>query len=138
MNVRELTREFVRAYNEHDIDGVASLYAQTGEHREIAQNTARRGPAEIGAGFAHFLDAFPDAHWREEHVLCDGSLAAVSYHLTGSLRGRLGPFEPGGQRLDMRGMHLLCAGAGRLAWTADYWDAATFARQMRERDGRQA
>jgi hypothetical protein len=43
----------------------------------------------------------------------------------------MGPFEPAGQRLDLEGMHLLEVGAEGITSSADYWDAATFARQMR-------
>jgi predicted ester cyclase len=127
----ELVGAYLDAHNGHAPDAVAALYQDGGEHREIAQGAVRRGPQDIGAGLAHFLQAFPDAHWEPEHVVIDGPLAAVPYRLTGTLQARLGPFEPQGQPLDLHGIHLIHTVDGAIAWTADYWDAATFGRQMR-------
>ena len=62
-----------------------------------------------------------------------GDGAAVAYLLTGTLQGRLGPFEPAGQRLELRGVHVLKAKAGAIDLCEDYWDAGTFGRQMRTR-----
>lgn len=131
MSAAELLRAFLDAYNAHDVDAAVALYAPDGEHREIAQGAVRRGHADLLAGLTHFLAAFPDARWQVDRTVADAQTAVATYTLGGTLRQRLGPFEPAGQRVELPGTLVLARGEdGRIAWSADYWDAATFGRQM--------
>jgi steroid delta-isomerase-like uncharacterized protein len=120
------------AYNRHDAAGAAALYAAGATHGDVAQDRVVEGPEAIAQGLRRFFAAFPDARWSAEHVLANGDHATASYRLTGTLRGRLGPFEPAGQRLALRGVHVVQTGVdGRIASSVDYWDGAVFAGQMR-------
>jgi steroid delta-isomerase-like uncharacterized protein len=121
------------AYNAHDAATAVALYRDDGEHREIAQGGSHRGHHELRSSLEHFLAAFPDAHWEPVGVTGGASLAAAPYRLTGTLSAPLGPFVPTGQRLDIEGVMVACVDDERslIAWTADYWDAGTFARQMK-------
>lgn len=124
-------QELYDAYNRHDPGRVAALYAAQGTHEDVAQSRVATGPEAVRAGLEHFLAAFPDARWEPERIVGEGSRATAAYRLTGTLRGPLGPLRPEGQRLDLRGVHVLqTAHDGRIERTVDYWDGATFARQM--------
>jgi flavin reductase (DIM6/NTAB) family NADH-FMN oxidoreductase RutF/predicted ester cyclase len=115
--------------------GAARLYAACATHEDVAQDRVVEGPEAIGQGLERFFAAFPDARWAAEHVLANGDRATASYRLTGTLRGQLGPFEPAGQRLALRGVHVVQTAAdGSIASSADYWDGAELARQMRGAD----
>lgn len=118
------------AYNAADPAAAAALYSPRGRHVEIATGAERTGREAIEQGLRVFLTAFPDAAWRERRRLTDGRLGAVAYELTGTLRAQLGPFAPDGQRLELRGVHLLTVGVDGIESLEDYWDAATFGRQM--------
>ncbi|MEA2292136.1 MAG: hypothetical protein QOF17_1156 [Solirubrobacteraceae bacterium] len=122
---------FYAAYNRADADAAAALYAPDGRHVETAQGRVATGREEVAAGLRHFLESFPDARWAPERTIVDGDHAAVPYVLTGTLRKRLGPFEPAGQALELRGVHLFTLGGGSIRATEDVWDSGTFARQMR-------
>jgi steroid delta-isomerase-like uncharacterized protein len=119
------------AYNAHDVERIASLYAASGQHVEIAQGRAVQGRQAIRQGLDDFLAAFPDAHWAQDEVIATATGAAIAYTLTGSLHRQLGPFGAHGQRLELRGMHLLRLSGTEIVESRDYWDSATFARQMR-------
>jgi predicted ester cyclase len=129
--VAELVVAYVEAHNAHDPDAVGGLYAPDGRHREIATGGERTGHSEIAGGLVRFFAAFPDARWEVGVPLLDGDRAAVPYRLTATLTSRMGPFEPAGQRLDLAGLYLIELAPDGIASSADYWDAATFARQMR-------
>ncbi len=131
MEIEELVDSLYAAYNRHDPAAAAALYAPDGRHVEIAQGSERTGPDAIREGLEHFLRAFPDVRWEERLRIASGERAAVAYVLTGTLQGRLGPFEPSGQRLELRGVHVVAASAGAIALCEDYWDAGTFGRQMK-------
>lgn len=127
----ELAGELYAAYDARDAAAAGALYAPDGRHVEIATAGERVGPEAIRDGLAGFLEAFPDARWERRALIADGDRAAIRYVLTGTLRARLGPFEPAGQRLELAGVHLLQAAGGRIALCEDFWDAATFGRQMK-------
>lgn len=128
---RQIVDALYRAYNAHDAEGAASLYASTGVHEEVADGRVAVGQEAIRSGLERLFAAFPDAEWVLESVVIDDGQAVAPYRLTGTLRGELGPFLGLGQRLDLRGIHVLAVdGEGRIERSADYWDAATFRRQM--------
>lgn len=125
-----LAERLYAAYNDHDAAAAAALYAADAFHLEIAQGRRAEGPDAIARGLEGFFAAFPDARWTPDRRIASGGEAAVSYVLSGTLRAPLGPFEPRGQVLELRGVHVIGAGAGRIRWSEDYWDAASFGRQM--------
>jgi steroid delta-isomerase-like uncharacterized protein len=126
-----LARRLHDAHNAHDAEAAGALYAPDGRHVEIATGGERRGPEAIAEGLRGLLEAFPDARWEQRVLIADGDRAAVGYVLTGTLQARFGPFEPAGQALELAGVHVLATAGGAIAWCEDYWDAATFGRQMR-------
>lgn len=131
MNGESLPDRLYAAYNRHDPDAVAAVYAADAVHEEVAQGQVRSGAEAIAAGLRRFFGWFPDAHWARHLVIDDGrGRMAVSYLLTATLQERLGPFLPCGQPISLRGIHVLHLADGRIARSEDYWDAATFQRQL--------
>jgi steroid delta-isomerase-like uncharacterized protein len=126
-----VARAWCDAYNAHDVERVASLYAVDGRHVEIAQGRAAEGREAIRQGLDAFLAAFPDAHWAEDEVISTATGAAITYTLTGSLQRQLGPFAANRQPLELRGVHVLRMSGPEIVESRDYWDSATFGRQMR-------
>jgi steroid delta-isomerase-like uncharacterized protein len=129
--LRALVDRFYDAYNRGDVDAAVACYAEDGRHVEVAQGRVAEGREHIAAGLRHFGEAFPDAHWAVERTIVGEGEAAVTYLLTGTLQARLGPFEPNGQKLEVRGVHVFAFDAGAIRQTEDYWDSGTFGRQMR-------
>jgi steroid delta-isomerase-like uncharacterized protein len=123
--------DYLNAHNAHDAEAVGALYAPDGAHREVATGQSKSGREAIAAGLESFLEAFPDAHWEHGVPVASGARAAVPYRLTGSLWQPLGPFAAAGQALDLEGLVLIEIGVDGITRTTDYWDAATFARQMK-------
>lgn len=126
-----LARGLHAAQNAHDAQAAAGLYAENARQVEIATGQKRAGRAAIGEGLTSLLAAFPDACWEERMLVASGDRAAIGYVLTGTLQAKFGPFEPAGQSLRLLGVHLLLVEDGEIALCEDYWDAASFASQMR-------
>src|SRR5258708_37246893 len=96
------------AYNRHDSASVTQLYAADATHEDIAQGRPRTGPAAISDGLRKFFGWFPDARW-EPHLQItdpDGSVA-VTYLLTATLQAQMGPGPASGQKISLRGVHVL-------------------------------
>jgi steroid delta-isomerase-like uncharacterized protein len=126
-----VARALYEAYNAHDAAAASLLYRADGEHREVAQGRVVQGRDAIEENLRHFASAFPDVHWEPHDTVAGDSSVAITYELTGTLRGPLGPLEPAGQALRISGCHVLQLRDGLIAVSEDYWDAATFMRQMR-------
>lgn len=130
MGEAEILDALLEAYNGHDADGAAALYAPHGEHEDVAFGRPKHGPAAIAGGLRSFFAAFPDAHWEASDRLFADGRAVARYVLTGTLRGDMGPFRAAGQTLELRGVQVLDMASGRIERSQDFWDGATFTRQM--------
>lgn len=119
------------AYNRHDTDAAAALYAPDGEHEDVAYGRPKRGREAIADGLRHFLAAFPDAQWKTRDRIVDGDRAVGRYVLTATMQGQLGPFKGEGQRIELRGVHFLELRAEQIVRSEDFWDGATFERQLK-------
>jgi steroid delta-isomerase-like uncharacterized protein len=121
-----------QAYNGHDPDAAAALYAADGEHEDVAHGRPRRGDQAIAEGLRRFLAAVPDARWETSDRIVAGDRAVARYVLSGTLQGDLGPFRARGQRIVLRGVQVLELRSGRIARSEDFWDGATFERQLNQ------
>ena len=131
MSIDSLIARLYQAYNAHDTAAVAALYAAEATHEDIAQGKPKRGPDEIAAGLGRFVGWFPDARWTPQHHAIGGAgVAAVSYLLTATLKGQFGPIAPRDQAISLRGVHMLQVRDGLIRRSEDYWDSATFQRQL--------
>ena len=129
--IRVLIDDFYAAYNGHDSAAAASLYGPDGKHLEVAQDRVVEGSAALQETLEHFFKCFPDANWTPHTLVAESDRAAVAYVLTGTLEAPLGPFEPNGLQLCIKGVHLFHTSPLEILETADYWDSGTFARQMK-------
>ena len=118
------------AYNRHDADAAAALYAPDGTHEDVAVGRPARGREAIAAGLRRLFTAFPDSRWTPSAQVEHDGRAFGTYVLTGTLRQDLGSIRATGQRLELRGVHVLETDSGLIRLSQDYWDSATFQRQM--------
>jgi steroid delta-isomerase-like uncharacterized protein len=131
MTTETVVGKLYDAYNRHDSIAAAKLYAPDGTHADIAHDRPKNGPDEIAAGLRKFFEWFPDARWEPQVSIvgADGT-EAVTYLLTATLRKPMGPVASRGQKISLRGVHVLNLRDGLIQRSEDYWDAATFQRQL--------
>jgi steroid delta-isomerase-like uncharacterized protein len=131
--MNELPRRLYAAYNDHDPSAVARLYAPDATHEDVAHGRPRSGPDAIAAGLRVFFGWFPDAFWQPALQIDDGrGRLAITYRLTASLKAQMGAIAPRGQTISLRGVQVLEIENGRIGRSVDYWDAATFQRQLND------
>jgi len=131
MRIEGVAGRLYDAYNRHDPVLVAQLYAANGTHEDIAQGRPKTGPDQIAAGLGKFFGWFPDAVWEpQSEILGADGREAVTYLLTATLQTQMGPVAPRGQKISLRGVHVLELCNGLISRSEDYWDAASFQRQL--------
>jgi steroid delta-isomerase-like uncharacterized protein len=126
----EILETLFRAYDAHDLDQVASLYAADATHLDIAAGRPKQGRDRIVDGLASFFSGLPDARWTVSASATGGGRAFGQYILTGTLQRDLWSFTAFGQQLELGGVLVLHCINGLITRSEDYWDAGTFRRQM--------
>jgi hypothetical protein len=89
------------------------------------------GQTAIADGLQKFFGWFPDAHWAPNLQVGDsfGSVT-ITYLLTATLQAQMGRTIARGQRISLRGAHVLHVRGRLIHSSEDYWDAATFQKQL--------
>jgi steroid delta-isomerase-like uncharacterized protein len=131
MRMSGVAERLYDAYNRHDPAAVAQLYAAGATHEDIAQGRPRTGPEAISDGLRKFFGWFPDVRWEPHLQITDpDGRVAVTYLLTATLQAQMGPVPASGQKISLRGVHVLHLQGGLIRRSEDYWDATTFQRQL--------
>lgn len=131
MKLHGIAEALYDAYNRHDTRAVAALYDVKATHQDIPMGHSKSGSDIIAAGLEKFLGWFPDARWEPRLQISDPTgLLAVTYLLTATLGAPMGQIAARGQRISLRGAHVLQVHGGLIHSSEDYWDAATFQKQL--------
>ena len=110
MTVREAFQKGTDTFNDHDIDGFASVLADDVYYRAPGGITGY-GKKECAQFYAAWFDAFPDAHIEVHAVHITGDLAVEQGIFTGTHRGVLrtpaGDIPPTGRPVAVDYVHVL-------------------------------
>jgi steroid delta-isomerase-like uncharacterized protein len=102
------------AWNAHDPDAVAAVFADDAVMRESGGSGAVRGRAAIRDRAAALLTAFPDFHLERIDLVIDGERHADRWVFTGTHQGLLFGLAPTGKRVRVEGATFTRLGADGL------------------------
>ena len=91
------------AWNAHDPDAVAAVFAEDAVVREAGNPNESRGRAAVRARAVALLAAFPDFHLERIELVIDGDRHADRWVMTGTHRGELFGIPPTGKRVRVEG-----------------------------------
>jgi steroid delta-isomerase-like uncharacterized protein len=118
MDVRARTMEVndatYRAWNAHDADAVAAVFAENAVIHEIGGAGEMRGRAAVRERAAALLTAFPDLDLERLDLVIDGDRHADRWVLSGTHRGPLFGIAPTGRRIRVEGCTFTRLGADGL------------------------
>jgi ketosteroid isomerase-like protein len=113
----ELLREFLDAFNRHDLDGIMDYFADECV-LYMPRGTSPRGDryvgkADVRAALSTRFTGIPDVHYGEDrHWVC-GDLGVSEWTLTGT--------SASGQHLEVRGIDLLEFADGKITRKDSFW-----------------
>jgi steroid delta-isomerase-like uncharacterized protein len=106
-DVRARTREVndatYAAWNAHDPDAVAAVFAENAVVHEVGTPQVARGRDAIRARAAALLTAFPDFHLERQALVVDGDQHADRWIMTGTHQGELFGMPATGRRVRVEG-----------------------------------
>jgi steroid delta-isomerase-like uncharacterized protein len=100
---QEINEATYAAWNAHDPDAVAAVFAENAVVREIGNPAVAEGRAAVRARAAALMTAFPDFRLERIELVIDGNRHADRWIMTGTQRGELFGIPPTGKRVRIEG-----------------------------------
>jgi steroid delta-isomerase-like uncharacterized protein len=130
-----LAHEMIEAFNRHDAEGMAALYAEDAVFVDPIYPVPLRGREAVRKDWQDLFDAFPDAKVelgdavaRQDRLAFQAVVRATH---TGPLATPEGQIPPTGRRIELRGCHFLRRSEdGRIATDHRYYDVAGLLAQL--------
>jgi steroid delta-isomerase-like uncharacterized protein len=120
----QLVRDLIEAWNDHDSNRLAALYAPDFEEDDVAQPRPLHGPDAVRRLMRLYLRAFPDLRIIPDAVIIQGDQIALSWTLCGTHQGSLMNIPPTGRGVRIRGVSLITLAGGRIRRATRIWDLA--------------
>ena len=128
--IEQLVTDLIAAWNAHDVERVAALYAPDYEEKDVAQTDSLRGRDGIRRTVLLYLRAFPDLQVTLTDVVVDGNRAALGWTWCGTHRGTFMNIPPTVRHVAVRGASFLIIENGRIRRGTRIWDLAGLLRAV--------
>jgi steroid delta-isomerase-like uncharacterized protein len=126
---KALVRQYVEAYNAHDVSRLDGLMAPDFARHSLAAPelaSLEEFKAEVRNGFA----AFPDGHMEAHMMVAESDLVATYLTFSGTQTEAWGELPGTGQRADLKFFYLFRVEDGKLAEMWTEWDNLSFLQQL--------
>jgi steroid delta-isomerase-like uncharacterized protein len=125
-----LFAEYIEAWNNHDVEQVASFFTDDCRYDNLARGQAYRGKEELSGWVKTTFDAIPDFTLEITSLFASGDMLASEWVMTGTLSGDSPALPATGESFSVAGATVAHIRDGKIDRNADYWDLATFLRQV--------
>lgn len=122
----DLVQKSFAAWNAHDAEKVASLYADDVIYEDVAFGLTARGHAEMRKMAAGFFASVPDLKLEVVRHTSMGDRGSVEWVFSGT---DVGLYKTG-KKFSVRGASVYELRGGKLASNRDYYDSASIMRQV--------
>jgi len=130
MDATKLIEQWAAGWSNGDVGQVVELFTADCVYEDVTFAAVQHGYAELAAFGRGFLAAVPDFTIELGPVLAEADRAAAEWTMHGTHTGDLPDLPATGRRFTTRGMSAFRTRDGRLSHCSDYWDAATWLRQL--------
>ena len=114
---RKLLKEFLEAFNQHDLDAIMGYFAEDCVFY-MPRGSAPRGDRYVGknevrAGLAKRFQGIPDVHYGEDQHWAGEDFGVSEWTLTGT--------SVTGKKIEVRGVDLLEFSQGKITRKDSFW-----------------
>lgn len=132
---RRLADELYAAWSLHEPERIEAIFTDDGVYEDVASGQVRRGTSEIKDLLRAAFMFAPDFQVTLQSFVIAGDTATTEWVIEGTQTGpaqagSIGELPATGRRFRLRGASILVFRAGRIAHVKDYYDMATFLRQL--------
>jgi steroid delta-isomerase-like uncharacterized protein len=126
-----LVREYVAAWNSHDVDRLPSLFAEDGSYGQFGLGRVMLGQEEIRRYLIATFAALPDLTVTPTgEPLSSGDHVYWRWLMTATHQGEFAGVLPSGKRFELRGLTALVTSGGEILRATDCFDVSSFVRQV--------
>jgi len=117
-------------WTSHDVDHLLSLFTDDCLYEDVTFGVVNHGKAELEAFAAGIFAAFPDFKVELETRFTAGDRAAIEWTISGTHKGDLPGMAATNKTFSIRGSTIIELRSGKIRRNSDYWDLATFLKQV--------
>ena len=122
--------DWAAAWSSHDPDRVLALFTDNCVFEDVAFGVVTRGKEELRSFASGAFAAVPDIKFELTSRSAAGQGAAIEWVMSGTHQGDFPGMAATGKRIAIRGATIFELEGGKIRRESDYWDAATFMRQV--------
>ena len=130
VEVERVLEEWAAGWSAHDVDKVAALFTDDCVYEDVPLGAINHGKEELKAFGRPFFQAFPDFTIELTACFAADAWAAMEWLMSGTHEGDLPGMPATGKSFSVRGSTILELRDGRIRRNSDYWDMATFLKQV--------
>lgn len=127
-----LAEQWAAAWSDHDVDGLAALFASDCEYEDVAFNVVNARREGVRSWANGFLAAFPDLAVSPGRSFERGDRGVLEWEMSGTHRGEFDGIPPTGRRFRVRGATVFEYSDGEIIRCADYWNLGDVKSQLGE------
>jgi steroid delta-isomerase-like uncharacterized protein len=129
-DLEQMLDDWATAWSSHDPERVLALFTDDCVFEDVTFGVVTRSKDEL-RGFANgAFAAVPDLKFELTSRFAAGQWAAIEWIMSGTHKGDFPGMPATGKRISVRGSSIFELEAGKIRRESDYWDAATFMRQV--------
>ncbi len=130
MPTRTIIDTYFDAFNKHDPEAVAALFARGGTYIDSAVSGGVKGRALKDYLWEHYA-AFPDARYRLVRTIANrDGLIACEWRFRGTNTGPFGNLPATNRTVEVPGASILQTKNGKIAWLHGHYDRRSLLKQL--------
>jgi steroid delta-isomerase-like uncharacterized protein len=128
---RAVVREYVSAWNSHDIPRFAALFIEDGAYGDFGEGKIFLGREQIGRHLSALFSAIPDLTLTlTAEPVHDGERALCKWTMSGTQTGPILGLDATGRTFQVEGSTLFMLKGGRMERAGAYYDVNSVVRQL--------
>jgi steroid delta-isomerase-like uncharacterized protein len=127
---KRVLEEWAAAWSSHDTERLLALFTDDCSYEDVTFGVVTHGKKELRAFADDAFSAAPDILFELTSQFVSASSAGMEWSMSGTHKGAFPGLPPTGKRFSVRGATIIELRAGKIRRNADYWDSATFMRQV--------
>jgi steroid delta-isomerase-like uncharacterized protein len=122
--------DWARHWSSHDLDRLLPLFTDDVVFEDVAQGAVHRGKDGLRAFAERVFAGFPDVALELTSRFATGNQGGGEWVMRGTNRGDSPGMPATGKRVELRGASIFEFASGKIRRYSDYWDMATFLKQL--------
>jgi steroid delta-isomerase-like uncharacterized protein len=129
-DLERMLDDWATAWSSHDPERVLKLFTDDCIFEDVTFGVVTRGKEELRSFANGAFAAVPDLQFELKGRFATGEWAAVEWNMSGTHKGDFPGMPATGKRISVRGSTIFEMEEGKIRRESDYWDAATFMKQV--------